>query len=106
MKEKLKVLFAGQPGPPLGYGVAAVGFPLLAILLGLMGDAIGSEHMAQVNTAFFYPLTALLGVVLGILAILSARKVRRSVDDPRLRVAEILAVIGMLLLPGYLFVIA
>lgn len=106
MKEKLKVLFSGEPGPPLGYGVAAVGFPLLAILLGLMGDAIGSEHMAQVNTVFFLPLAGLLGVVLGIVAILSARKVRRSVDDPRLRVAEIFAVIGMLLLPVYLLTIA
>ena len=105
MKEKLKLLFTGEPGLPLGYGVAAVGFPLLAILLGQMGDAIASVHMQQVNTYAFQPVTALLGIVLGVLAITSARKVRRTIDDPRLRVAEVLAVIGILLLPIYLLVI-
>ena len=106
MKEKLKALFSGEAGLPLGFGVAAVGFPLLAILLGKMGDAIASEHMAQVNTIFFQPLTGLLGVVLGVLAIWHARRVRRSGDDPRLRAAEILAVIGMVLLPVYLLLFA
>ena len=106
MKEKFKALFSGEPGWSLGFGATAVGFPLLAILMGLLGDAIGSENMAQVNVYFFYPLTGVLGVVLGVLAIRGARKLRQSIDDPRLRGAEVLAIIGMVLLPAYLLFIA